>query len=277
MYNRDMGVILSLERMRVIENANFVTEPAGVLHPDRRMTAHDILYTIAGTREIIEDDNRFTAAPGDVLFLAAGRHHWAEKPAPNAQRAMYLHFKANAQDGFSSGTAAVPAGAVHIPTLVHTRGNIIVKKLFEEMIYHSWSSRPLKRMKANTLLAQFLIELALLADTTSDPISGPIEYVIERIERNPALNESLDAIAKRVGFHRKALTRNFSKVTGLSIGDYRTRVKITNAISMLAVSPTTAVKNVASRLGFYDEYHFSRVFKSVTGVSPAAFRRGQQG
>ena len=34
------------------------------------------------------------------------------------------------------------------------------------------------------------------------------------------------------------------------------------------------IADVATQLGFYDQSHFSNVFKNVVGVTPNAFRRG---
>jgi AraC-like DNA-binding protein len=37
--------------------------------------------------------------------------------------------------------------------------------------------------------------------------------------------------------------------------------------------PGALVKNVATDLGYANPYHFSRVFKSVLGLSPESFRK----
>jgi len=36
-----------------------------------------------------------------------------------------------------------------------------------------------------------------------------------------------------------------------------------------------SIENVAFNLGFSDRYHFSRVFKSVTGLTPASYKSGK--
>jgi AraC-like DNA-binding protein len=46
--------------------------------------------------------------------------------------------------------------------------------------------------------------------------------------------------------------------------------------AQLLQDPEMAVKQVSSRLGFADPYHFSRSFKRVFGLSPEAFRRHQR-
>jgi AraC-like DNA-binding protein len=50
------------------------------------------------------------------------------------------------------------------------------------------------------------------------------------------------------------------------------RLKMNHAAELLRL-PHVLVKEVAGQVGFADPFHFSRVFKSVLGVSPEAFRR----
>jgi AraC-like DNA-binding protein len=49
------------------------------------------------------------------------------------------------------------------------------------------------------------------------------------------------------------------------------RLKMNHAAERLQ-SPGTLVKQVAEETGFADPFHFSRMFKSVLGLSPDAFR-----
>ena len=48
------------------------------------------------------------------------------------------------------------------------------------------------------------------------------------------------------------------------------RLKMRHAADLLN-NGHALVKDVAATVGFQDPYHFSRVFKSVYGVSPKAF------
>jgi AraC family transcriptional regulator of arabinose operon len=45
-----------------------------------------------------------------------------------------------------------------------------------------------------------------------------------------------------------------------------------NAAAEQLHKPGALVKNVAADLGFTNPFHFSRVFKSVFGIPPDAFR-----
>jgi len=68
------------------------------------------------------------------------------------------------------------------------------------------------------------------------------------------------------------LCRLFRRYDHQSPYQYLTRLKMNDAASQLQ-HPHALVKNVATDLGFTNPFHFSRVFKSVFGISPEAFRR----
>ena len=66
--------------------------------------------------------------------------------------------------------------------------------------------------------------------------------------------------------------RYFRAWSGLSPNEYRIRMRISAARSMLCNS-AMSVQEIAFRVGFTDPYYFSRCFCKMTGVSPRAFRR----
>jgi AraC-like DNA-binding protein len=63
----------------------------------------------------------------------------------------------------------------------------------------------------------------------------------------------------------------FKEHTGLSPYQYHLQLKIQRAKEMLHDSEL-AVKQIAGILGFQDLYHFSKIFKRKTGVSPLKWR-----
>ena len=49
--------------------------------------------------------------------------------------------------------------------------------------------------------------------------------------------------------------------------------KIKEAISYFDMFPEMSIKETAYNLGFYDEYHFSKQFKRIVGVSPHKYKK----
>jgi AraC-type DNA-binding domain-containing proteins len=63
----------------------------------------------------------------------------------------------------------------------------------------------------------------------------------------------------------------FKSVTGLTITQYLENQRIDKAKTLLASTALT-INSISSQLGYYDRYHFSKVFKKSTGYTPRQFR-----
>lgn len=63
----------------------------------------------------------------------------------------------------------------------------------------------------------------------------------------------------------------FKRSMGLSPVEYRNRIRITNACSLLE-STSASVDEIAALVGFETPFYFSRVFKRAMGVSPRQYR-----
>jgi AraC-like DNA-binding protein len=82
----------------------------------------------------------------------------------------------------------------------------------------------------------------------------------------------LDALASVAGLSLSHFSALFRAVTGDPPRRYLTRVRMERARRSLA-GTGHAIKTISHQLGFDDPLYFSRVFRSVTGMSPSEFRR----
>jgi AraC family transcriptional regulator len=82
---------------------------------------------------------------------------------------------------------------------------------------------------------------------------------------------TLSSIAREVGIHPAHLARTFRAHYRRSIGDYVRRLRIERAARDLSDSGAS-IAEIGLRAGFFDQSHFSRVFRRHTGLTPAAFR-----
>jgi AraC-like DNA-binding protein len=70
----------------------------------------------------------------------------------------------------------------------------------------------------------------------------------------------------------EAFRKRFTRLQGCSPSQYRFQLQVEQA-SLLLRSGGMGLKQIASRLGFHDEFHFSKRFKAATGLSPSDFRK----
>lgn len=81
----------------------------------------------------------------------------------------------------------------------------------------------------------------------------------------------LQELSDIVSISPSYLSRIFRQVTGQTLTNYIQSVKITRAMELLAEAERPLCE-IAETLGYYDQFHFSKVFKSYVGVSPTAYR-----
>jgi transcriptional regulator GlxA family with amidase domain len=93
------------------------------------------------------------------------------------------------------------------------------------------------------------------------------DYLIANIDRKTRIPE-LAAIAQ---MGARTLTRAFRVATGLSIAEYRSKIRLEAARALLE-DPKATVSRVAETVGFRDARQLRRVWKNAFGVTPSHSR-----
>jgi AraC family transcriptional regulator len=82
---------------------------------------------------------------------------------------------------------------------------------------------------------------------------------------------SLEELGIRIGIHPASLSRGFRVDEGITVGEYLSRVRVQQACRQMSDANVTLAE-VAVSCGFADQSHLTRVFKSLIGLPPGAFR-----
>ncbi|WP_263705642.1 ABC transporter substrate-binding protein [Shouchella tritolerans] len=98
-----------------------------------------------------------------------------------------------------------------------------------------------------------------------------IELARQYIEENPHARISLKTLAGLSGLHPSYLSEKFAQQTGKSVSQYAADVKLTEAKRLIQTT-TLPLKDIAHRIGYDDEFYFSRKFKKEVGLSPSQYR-----
>ncbi len=128
--------------------------------------------------------------------------------------------------------------------------SLIVEGLALEMMGEA--SRNLAK-KSNSVPPRWLIEARHLLD----------EHFAERL--------TLREQAEGVGVHPIHLAREFRRFYHCTVGDYVRQLRIEFACTKL-VQSDLPLSEIALASGFFDQSHFTRTFKQLTGKTPQAYR-----
>ena len=84
----------------------------------------------------------------------------------------------------------------------------------------------------------------------------------------------VEQIAARFSYSREHFSRVFKKYYGISPFEFLQKNRIQEAVYLLRTS-TLSVKEIARKVGFSSASYFCRVFKKITRISPAQYRKQQ--
>jgi AraC family transcriptional regulator len=95
--------------------------------------------------------------------------------------------------------------------------------------------------------------------------------IIQYIEDNLSEELNVEAVATRSGYSVHHFQRMFATVTGLSMGSYIRRRRLTKAAHRL-VDIDVRIIDLAIESGFESQEAFTRAFKSMFGLNPGEYR-----
>jgi AraC-like DNA-binding protein len=82
-------------------------------------------------------------------------------------------------------------------------------------------------------------------------------------------------VAAAVGLSYETFRKGFREAVGTTPAHYRALRRIEAAQALLRYTPGITNREIAETLGFADEFHFSRRFTQITGVTPRFYRQNQ--
>lgn len=107
------------------------------------------------------------------------------------------------------------------------------------------------------------------------PESGSLAPRIVRHIMNHLNGElHLDALAKEFHISKSSLRRHFQSETGISLGEYVRRSRITRAMHLLGKEEKN-IGEIAELCGYSSIQAFSRAFREKSGMTPFAYRSRQ--
>ncbi|WP_366295228.1 AraC family transcriptional regulator [Paenibacillus sp. AN1007] len=148
-----------------------------------------------------------------------------------------------------------------------------LKELYEARSYRNDA----EYSHLNTLFQRWMERIITLyssTDTEPSQESG-LASTIQYIDEHYSEEISVQKLAAMAGIRSAAYTTMFRRRTGHKPLDYVNHVRIQHAKEWLRTTDDP-LRDIAGRVGFKDEYYFSRRFRQITGLSPRQYDRSIQ-
>ncbi len=139
-------------------------------------------------------------------------------------------------------------------------------------LYEGLRDRTLTQLTVQTLCYELIGSFDRMEPSRDEERRPPWLRSVRRIlDERFASHVDVAALAHDAGVHPVHLSRAFRKEYKVNIGDYVHRRRIQLACRMLR-DQQMPIAAIADELGYTDQSHFSRIFRNITGKTPARYR-----
>jgi AraC-like DNA-binding protein len=244
-----------MSNMRHLVRGYAVTHPPGAGTLPHARGWDQLVYARAGVLRLTTPDGIWVLPPHRALWVPSEVAYTVEMAGRVSLRILY----------FAAHLAALPADrcrAVDVPPLLR------------ELIAYAHRLAPLDgEVPAHARLAGVLVDV--LRPLPAAPLRLPVPAdaraaaVAAALAADPGCADSVAALARRAGTSRRTLERVFAADTGLSVGRWRQRLRLVEALRLLAAG--TPVTAVAARVGYATPSAFGAAFVRELGTSPGRY------
>ncbi len=207
--------------------------------------------------------------PGSVFSYGPGIHHEISTDPQQTLTKYFVDFSGTEAAGLLKD-AGLRAG-----TMSQVFPPMEIQPLFDELVRNGLRSA----RQAPAICATLLRALSLKVLESRAPLPGretmafeTYQHCREHIRRHFRRLRSVEQVAEECHLDDAYLCRLFKRYDQETPYRFLLRLKMSYAAERLQ-SAAILVKQVAEETGFANQFHFSRAFKSVFGISPSALNR----
>jgi len=225
----------------------------GQWFPWHQHTDHQVVWASSGVANVrIRDGRTWVLPPSIALWLPDGLEHTTGASAQTTMRSPYLRPERCPLRFPEPTVIAVPA-------------------LLGELITHLCNQdlAPDARQRAEAVVFDLVKPVSVTTIDIPELTDARLCRIAARLRADPADDRPLAEWGRHVGASARTLARLFLADTGLTFGQWRTRLRLQAALPLLADG--MAVNRVAGRVGYATASAFVAAFRRAVGVSPGAY------
>lgn len=226
-------------------------------------------FVAAGEGSVMLAGRESPLVPGSVFSYGPGMPHTIRTHPRRRLTKYYVDFTG------SEGSRRLVAAGLAPGACLRTSRPDEIRDLFEVIQQAGLAQSASSQQACGELVGVLLVKLGERARPGGDGDDQPratFEAFKRLLDERRQSLRSVSEAAAAFGISDAYACRLFQRFDSMTPYRYLLRQRLNLAAEMLG-EPGVLVRDVAARLGFADQYQFSRAFKRVLGLPPAAFQR----
>lgn len=272
-YNDLNPTVLYASKLRMVKEDKY--------HAHKDFT--ELTIILSGKGGYYVEGQMYNVEAGDIIVCNPGVRHRNIVPNPNEPTVEFFtgfygyHFK------------NMPPESIQLRDggyLLHM--NPDAKREVMRHCYEMLAENEARQVGKYFMLKTHLMQILLLmmreiTETPSDRQKGynfesynksyAVKRIVNYLNENYEHKISLDQIAHNMYLSPVYISKIFKEETGESPINYLIKIRLEKAKDILQYGQGGSIKAIATKVGYDDVYHFSKLFKKYFGVSPQNYRK----
>ncbi|MDR1505891.1 MAG: helix-turn-helix domain-containing protein [Treponema sp.] len=268
----------------VCTTAGSVEVPPGTEYPPRKtehpfhfrsvdtgriLPEYQLVYITRGEGTFSAGEKTWEAKSGSAFLVLPGLRHRYGPSQSVGWHENWVGFKGSYFNKLAKEGFLTEEHVFFTPGLSEF-ANSLFDRIFDEVR----RQKPLYQMKACSAVLALLWEILSRSRRQDQP--DIYEKIVEQAKYLMTSNTygaiNIPSIAAQIGISTSRLNEIFKQFTSMTPYQYYIHIKIHKAEDLL-VQEEISVKEAAWRMGFDDQYYFSRLFKNKTGIAPSDWKK----
>lgn len=234
--------------------------PAETIYPKHAHAWGEFIYTFDGVLEVSIDQIHYLTPPPYGIWLPPHLQHSGINRHEVTHCILYVH---------ENLCQNMPQQAGILLTAP------LVPALLEHIRKHPFSEQDPEYLRLLQVLLDALTHAELVGSYLPTTQHPALSKILSHLHAYPADNSTLQQLAEMINMTERTLARYSQKELGMSLHEWRQRLKVMKAMSMLNQGKT--IENIALDLGYASSSAFIYMFKRWMHFTPDQFRKLYQG
>ncbi|MBR3895090.1 MAG: helix-turn-helix domain-containing protein [Clostridia bacterium] len=222
-----------------------------------------IEYIVSGRGDVQIGDRSFSPSAGDTYFLLQGLDQFYSSDKKSPWEKIWINL--------SGSFVTRLAEAYGVQNIFHFPKLDVSDLLQKFQYYTTHPELPNAAEKCTALVHNILFRMSQSISSQTDAEKTPVQAMLDYIDRHETDAIRLEQLAEVCHRSPSQAERLFRAEVGMPPYRYVLKRK-TELACQLLIETGMSVRDIASYLGFEDEFYFSGLFRRKIGLSPSQYR-----